>query len=331
MPGASMTNRFREALRYVSGASLFILALSLFTATAWAQAKIVRVINPYPPGGTADIIMRVVADQVSKTQGVTFVIESRPGGGTIIGSEAVSRAAPDGTTLLINAVAMYIGPQLRKMSFDPLTNLMPICGLIQSPQLFVVNKASPFHTLGDFVAAARAQPGALTFSNTGPASAPHISFENFKRAANISVTYVPYPGNIPTVNAVLGGHVTAGAANYADWVGHLQAGTARALATLTPTRIQALPDLPTAGEAGYKEFEYLTWFGMFAPAKTPDSTIAQLAGWFSAARQAPEVSAKLNVQGLYAMSECGADFAAMVRRESEHYGRVIREANIKAE
>jgi tripartite-type tricarboxylate transporter receptor subunit TctC len=326
-----MIKRFRAAPCLAAFASLFILALSLFTATAWAQSKIVRVINPYPPGGTADIIMRVVADQVSKTQGITFVIENRPGGGTIIGSEAVSRAAPDGATLLINAVAMYIGPQLRKMSFEPLSSLVPICGLIQSPQLFVVNKASPFHTLGDFVAAARANPGRLTFSNTGPATAPHMAFESFKRAANISVTYVPYPGNVPTVNAVLGGHVTAGAANYADWVGHLQGGTARALATLTPTRIQPLPELPTAGEAGYKEFEYLTWFGMFAPAKTPDSTIAQLVDWFAAARQAPEVSAKLNVQGLYAMSECGADFAAMVRRESDHYGRVIREANIQAE
>jgi tripartite-type tricarboxylate transporter receptor subunit TctC len=326
-----MTTRFRAVLRYARVASVFVLAPLVFTTTALAQGKIIRVINPYPPGGTADIIMRVIADQVSKTQGVTFVIESRPGGGTLIGAEAVSRAAPDGATLLINAVAMYIGPQLRKTSFDPLSNLMPICGLIQSPQLFVVNKASPFRTLGDFVAAARAQPGSLTFSNTGPASAPHMAFENFKRAANISVTYVPYPGNIPTVNAVLGGHVTAGAANYADWVGHLQAGTVRALATLTPNRIQALPDLPTAAEAGYKEFEYLTWFGMFAPAKTPDSTIAQLADWFSAARRSPEVSAKLNVQGLYAMAECGADFTAMVRRESEHYGRVIREANIKAE
>jgi tripartite-type tricarboxylate transporter receptor subunit TctC len=142
---------------------------------------------------------------------------------------------------------------------------------------------------------------------------------------------VPFPGNAPTVNAVLGGHVTAGIANYADLVGHIQIGKVRALATMTPTRIEPLPNLPTAREAGYEQFEYVTWFGVFAPAKTPKQTANQLSEWFSAAVQAPDVKAKLFVQGLYPVNECGAKFAASMRDEYENYGRTIRETNIKGE
>jgi len=142
---------------------------------------------------------------------------------------------------------------------------------------------------------------------------------------------VPFPGNAPTVNAVLGKHITAGVANYADLIGHIQAGKLRPLATLTPTRIDPLPDLPTAGEAGYKDFEYLLWFGVIAPAKTPPQIIKQLSEWFAAAREAPEVKAKLTAQGLFPETECGGEFAAMMRKEYEDYGRIIREADIRAE
>ena len=132
------------------------------------------------------------------------------------------------------------------------------------------------------------------------------------------------------MNAILGGHVAGGIANYADVVGHIQAGKVRTLATMGPSRTAQLPDVPTIGEAGYKAAEYLTWFGLFAPAKAPEQTIKQITEWFAAAREAPEVNAKLVVQGLFPLKECGAEFAAFLRKEYEDYGRVIREANIKA-
>jgi tripartite-type tricarboxylate transporter receptor subunit TctC len=161
----------------------------------------------------------------------------------------------DGNTLLINTAAVLINGHLRKLTFEPLNSFEPICNLTQSPQLLVVNSASPYKTMGDFIAAARAKPGELTLSSTGPASPSQIGFERLKRAANVSIIYVPFPGNAPSVNAILGGHVTASIANYADLIGHIQAGKLRALVTTTPTRIELLPDLPTAREAGYKEFE----------------------------------------------------------------------------
>jgi tripartite-type tricarboxylate transporter receptor subunit TctC len=309
--------------------SLFLFAVS--SNGAWAQPRTIKIINPFPPGGTADIIARIVTEQVGRTQGVTFVIENRPGAGTVIGAEEVARAAPDGNTLLINTSALLISAHLRKLNFDPLTSFEPLCNLTQSPQLLFVNGASPYRTMGDFIAAARAKPGELTLSSTGPATSSHIGLEKLKRAANVSITYVPFPGNAPTVNAVLGGHVTAGIANYADLVGHIQAGKLRALATMTPIRIEPLPNLPTAREAGYEELEYVIWFGIFAPAKTPGQTAKQLSEWFAASVQAPEVKAKLVVQGLYPEKACGAEFAAFVRKEYENYGRVIREENIKGE
>ena len=318
--------------RLLHAATFCLLSIGLHSHQASAQTpKTIKIINPFPPGGTADTIARIVTEQIGRARGVTFIIENRPGAGTVIGAEAVARAAPDGNTLLIDTSALLINAHLRKLNFDPLSSFRPICNLTQSPQLLVVNSASGLVSFGDLLAAARAKPGEVTLSSTGPATSSQISIEELKRTANVSITYVPFPGNAPTVNAVLGGHVTAGIANYSDLIGHIQAGKLRALTTMTPARIKPLPDLPTIGEAGYKSSEYVTWFGILAPAKTPDRSMTLLTEWFSAARQDPEVIAKLDVQGLFPEKECGAEFSALMRKEYEDYGRVIRNANIKTD
>ena len=328
-----MTLPRRAFLHLGAGAAvLAILSIALPDHGAWSQTtRTIKLVNPYPPGGTADIVARVVSEQIGRSQGVTMVIENRPGGGTVIGTEAVARAAPDGNTLLITSVVFVINPHLRKLNYDPLTSFEPICNLVQSPQVLVVNSASPHRTFADLTNAARAKPGELTLASTGPASPSHVAFEMLKRAAKLDMIYVPFPGNAPVINAILGGHVTVGVANYADVVGHLKAGTLRALVTPSPTRIEALPDVPTAAESGHKEFEYEIWFGMLAPAKTSKDLVSQFSNWFVAAMQVPEVRDKLVVQGLYPVGACGADFAADLRRQYADYGRVIREANIKAE
>jgi tripartite-type tricarboxylate transporter receptor subunit TctC len=308
-----------------------IVPLAISTRSAVPQARTIKLINPYPPGGTADIIARLVTEQINRTQGATFVIENRPGAGTAIGSDVVARAAPDGNTLLMNSIAFLITAHLRKLNFDPFASFEPICNLTQSPQVLFVNSASPLKSFADLVAMARAKPGEVILASTGPASPSQVGIEAYKSASKLAITYVPYPGNAPVVNAALGGHVTAGIANYADVVGHFAAGKLRPLITLTPARIAPLPDLPTAAEAGAKELEYTIWFGIAAPAKTPAPIVKQLTEWFAAARQAPEVTEKLAIQGLFPEKDCGADFTAMMRREYDNYGRVIREAGIKAE
>jgi tripartite-type tricarboxylate transporter receptor subunit TctC len=297
---------------------------------AWPQARTIKVIQPSPPGGTADAVLRLLAGQIGRSHGVTMVIENRPGAGTAIGTEIAARAAPDGNTLLLTSPALVLNQYVRKLSYS-LTSFEPICNLTQSPQLIAVSGTSPYRTMTDLVGAARAKPGELTLASTGPATQAHVGFEQFRRAAKIEMTYVPFPGNASTVNALLGAHVTAGIANYADLAGHFQAGTLRALATTTPRRVVPMPDLPTVAESGFPEFEYELWFGMFAPAKTPPNIRSRLANWFSDALGAPEVRDKLMAQGLYPIGTCGADFEAVLRQQDERYRRALSDASIKVE
>jgi len=291
----------------------------------------IKIVVPLPPAGAGDIVARLLAEQVGRAHGAAIVTENRPGAGTIIGTESVARAAPDGGTLLINAPYILINPHLRKVNFDPLSSFEPLCYLVSSPGVIVVNSASPYRTLSELIDGARARPGELTLASVGPGTAQHIGFEMLRRAANINMAYVPYAGGAPAINALLGGHVTSVFAEYAPLAGHIKAGTLRALATTSRTRIEPLPDLPTVAESGYRDYEVDLWWGLFAPAKTPKEALTQLAQWFTEALRAPEVKAKLDAQGFAAVGICGADFGTLLRRQFDHYGRIIREANITPE
>jgi tripartite-type tricarboxylate transporter receptor subunit TctC len=270
----------------------------------------------------------LLAEQIGRTQGPAIVVENRPGGGTAIGTEAVSRAAPDGSTLLINSPEFVINPHLRKSNYDPLTSFEPICHLVNSPTVIVVNSASPYRTLADLLDAARAKPGDLTLASTGIFQ---VAIEMLKRAANVNLTYVPYAGNAPASNALLGGHLTSVFAVYPTVSELLKAGKLRALATASRGRIETLPDVPTVIESGYKDFEVDVWLGLVAPAKTPKDTIVQISDWFTAALKAPEIKTKLAGQESYPVGVCGADFGAYIRKQYDETGRTIRDANIKAE
>ena len=275
--------------------------------------------------------MRLSTDHISRVQNVTFVIENRPGAGTVIATEAVSRAEPDGTTLLTNANSFVINPHLRKLTYDPLTAFEPICYLVSSPQVVVVNSTSDYRTLADLVQAARVKPGELTMASLGPATAQHVAVEQFKRAAGINMTFLPYPGNVPAVTALLGGHVTSVLASYAEVASPLQAGKLRALATTLKSRIDPLPQVPTVAEQGFPDYEVTVWLGVVAPAKTPPEVITRLGKWFAEAIEAPDVKPKLLALGLFPVGQCGGSFARFLHQQYDDYGRQIREANIKAQ
>jgi tripartite-type tricarboxylate transporter receptor subunit TctC len=298
---------------------------------AWPQARNIRIVVPLPPGGAGDILARQLAEQVGATHGQSIIVENRPGAGSIIGTEAVARAEPDGNTLLINAPYLLIGPQVRKVNYDPLTSFEPICYLVSSPGIIVVNAQSPYRTLADFLAAARDKPGELTLASVGPATAQHLGFERLKRAANVNITYVPFGGGAPAINALLGNHVSAVLAEYAPLAAHIKSGMLRALATTSRTRIEPLPDLTTVAESGYRDFEVDLWWSLFAPAQTPKNVVTQLAEFFTTAMQAPEVKPKLVDEGFSPVGLCGAEFGALLRKQYDDYGRIIREANIKAD
>ena len=312
-----------------------ILALAIATATssgAWSQTpKAIRFVVPTPPGGVIDLLARLVADEIGRKQGQAFLIETRPGAAGDIGSEAVSRAAPDGETLLINANPLVVNANLRKLNFDPLADLVPICQLVRAPTALAVNAASPYRTLNELMDAARRRPGSLTLASIGPGSATHIAFEALKRAAEVDMTFVPYAGTAPAVNALLGEHVSSYLGNYADVREQAAAGRLRVLATGSAMRTELLPDVPTIAEAGFPSVHMEVWFGVFAPGKTPDETQARLAAMLSTAVRSADLKSRLVLQGLNPTGMCGAAFRNFVRGQYEDYRRIIREINFPAE
>ena len=322
----------RRLIRLSAGTAALTVLPSLDNREARSQApKTIRFVMPFPPGGGADLLMRVLTEQIGRSAGVTTVVETRPGAASIVGTDYVSRAPPDGGTVLIAANSFIIHPFLKKLNYDPLTSFAPVAWLANSPQVIVVNAASPFHTLADLVEAARAKPGELTNASVGPATTQHIAFELFKLRAKIKMIYVPFNGNGPAVNELLGGHVNAVMANYAEVAEHIKAGSLRALAVGSPAPLEWMPDVPTIAQSGYPGYEVSVWYGLFAPAGTPAPVIDQLGQWCNTAMLAPELKPKWALQGLEPVGKPGAELAAHLRKQQEEYGRVIREADIEAE
>jgi tripartite-type tricarboxylate transporter receptor subunit TctC len=330
-----MTRPNRKLSHLAAGAVALTTAIVLsstnisFTNAASAQAgRTIKIVVPFAPGGAASVLARVLADEIGVAQRVTTVVENRPGAGGAIGTEAVVHAAPDGNTLLIMSPALLINPILRRQNFDPLNNFEPVCKLVDQPSVLAVNNESPYRTLDQFVAAARVKPGQLTLASVTGSSA-HIAFEEFKRKANVNIALVPYPGSAPMVTALLGGHVTSMLDNFATMGEHVNAGKLRALASFAPTRSKALAQIPTFAEAGYNSA--LGWWGLFAPAKIPKEAASDLVRWTTAAMQKPEMKQKLEPLGLYPSNMCGVEFAELLHDQYQEFGRIIREANIKAE
>ncbi len=306
----------------------FVAALS--GPAAWPQAgRTVRLVLPFPPGGPADAMARLVAQQVGAAGGPNIVVESHPGAGTEIGTEYVAHAAPDGNTLLIISPSFVVLPHVRKLNYDPMKDFVPICELAAFPPLIVVNADSPYRTFGDYIDAARKQPGALTYGTIGPATSSQVAFEMLKLAAKVDLTFVPFAGYTPAVQALLAHQITSAQADLATLQGQLQTGKLRALATTAPTRAPILPDVPTVRESGY-DVDAQFWGAVMAPAKTPPATVKDFIHWFSNAIEAPEVKARYAALGFVHGGQCGADFGAVLSKDYASYGRTIREAHLEA-
>ncbi|HEY7296770.1 MAG TPA: tripartite tricarboxylate transporter substrate binding protein [Xanthobacteraceae bacterium] len=309
----------------------FVSLFGVGASSAWSQsAATIKLVVPYPPGGGIDALARIIAEQVGRAQGPAMVIENRPGAGTEIGTEVVVRSMADGNTLLVNNAALLLLPHLRKVDYDPFADLAPICNLASTPNILVVNSNSPFKNLDDFLRAARGKAGGLTYGSA-PGGLANVAFEMLAHRAGIRLTFVPFGGTTPAINALLGEHIDAAMADYPAAAGQLKGGKLRALVVTSRKRMEALPNVPTAEELGYRDYEVEVWYGMFAPAKTPPEAISRLSDWLSSAIRAPQVRAKLAAQEITPVAACGADFATYLRKQSDDYGRAIRESNMRAE
>jgi tripartite-type tricarboxylate transporter receptor subunit TctC len=321
-----MTAHFRPRLAIVVAAVGLVASLA---PSAWSQpAGTIKIVVPYTPGSGPDILSRLMAEQIGRAQGPTVVVENRPGGGTVIGTEAVERAEPDGHTVLLVANSFVANPPLKRASYDPTRSFEPVCYLAATPMVLVVLGSSPYHTLNDLIAAARAKPGELAFASGGPGSSLHVAIEVLKRAANINVTYVPYGGTAPAINALMGNHVAAVWADYPTVVSQLSSGALRGLVTTSRTRVEALPEVPTLTETGISSYEADIFYGIVAPAKTPPEMVNRLSAWLIGALKASDMKPKLAQQGLFPVGICGAEFGAYLQRMVDDYTRIIREANI---
>jgi tripartite-type tricarboxylate transporter receptor subunit TctC len=323
--------------RFLRVAAVVVAAcasLFFFAGGAWSQAmKTIRIVVAVPAGGPADTLAHLFADQMSqafgRAHGPMLQIDTRLLADGTAGAENVARAAADGDTLLMTTNAFIINPYLRPVRYDPLTSFQPVCYLVSSPEVVLVNATSQYRTLGDLLNAARANPGELTMASFGPAGSAHIAVEMLKLTADVNIRYIPFPNQVLAINALSGDRVTSVFVSYRAVREYLKDGRLRALATASRTRIDALPDVPTIAESGYAGYEAAVRLWLLAPAATPKETVSQLAGMFTAAMNAPDVKPKLVAEQLDPVGMCGADSAAFLRKQYEDIGRVVRDANIK--
>jgi len=319
------------------GAMRFRTIISIFAwlalgAVAHAQLQpLTKIVVPYAPGGSTDLLSRLLADHIQRNNpGKQFIIENRPGAGAVIGTEAVYRSPADGATIGIVANSFLINSHIKRLAYDPLTNFEPICHLIDSPQVIVVNAKSPYKTLADFLADARNNPGKYSIASLGPATTQHVAVAMFLKTARIELNYVPFTGGAPTTTALLGGHVTSIIGNYSEVEPQITAGELRVLATTNGTRIAPLPDVPTVRELGL-DFEVTAWFALVATGKTPAPIVASLIDAFSTAMKSPDILARLDKLQLYPVNRCGADFGAFLKQQDGITATIVKEAGIKSD
>jgi len=318
----------RDVLRWVARAA----ALPALPATVLAQsypARPVRVIVPVAAGGANDVSARLIGQWLSEHLGQQFVIENRPGAGTNIGTEAAVRSPADGYTLLISGSNAAINPSLfANLNFNFIHDTAPIGSIVRVPQLMQVTPSLPVQTVPEFITYAKANPGKIAMGSGGIGSPAHVIGEYFKLATGIDLTHVPYRGAAPAVTDLIGGQIQVAFTELATSLQHVKAGRLRALAVTTAARVEALPDVPTLAEF-IPGFEASQWIGLVAPKDTPSAIVEKLNAEINAGLGDAKLKARFAELGGTVMPGSPADFAKLIRDETEKWAKVIRDANIK--
>jgi tripartite-type tricarboxylate transporter receptor subunit TctC len=290
----------------------------------------VKIIVPSAPGGGTDISARVLAQFLSQSMGQQFFIENRPGAGNMIGIEAAAKSAPDGYTLLMTASTLTMNHlTYKKVLFDAVRDFAPISNVVSLPSVLVVHPSVEARTLAEFVALAKRKPGDLTYASAGAGTNPHFAMELLKSMAGIDVRHIPYKGVGPGLNDVLAGQVSAMIAGVLTTRPQVDAGKLRGLAASSLTRIESLPNIPTMDEAGVPKYEALQWYGLLAPAGTPNAIVQRLYAETAKAARSDEMKARLAADGAVPVGNTPAEFAAHIKEEMEKWGAVARAAGIE--
>ena len=315
--------------RYAAGMAL---TLQLMTATlALAQefpTKTVRIVVPFPAGGSFDIMSRTIAQRMQLGQNV--LIENRPGGGTVIGTEYVARQPADGHTVLCIGPSFTTLSALRsKLAFETDRDFRAVSQAIGLPMVIAVNPALPAKTMKEYVALAKAHPGEITYGTSGPGTSHHLLGEALRMAAKIDITHAPFQGEAPAVIAAVGGHITGVLVNLTSTAPFIKSGRLRALVITTAQRDALIPDVPTAREVGYPEIEATNWAGFVVASATPPAAVARLNAEIVKALNASDVRESLRVQGLIPTPSTPEQFAALLKSDGARYSKIARAANVR--
>jgi tripartite-type tricarboxylate transporter receptor subunit TctC len=324
-----MRNRTRFA------AALFAATL-LHAACAAAQAwpaKPIRLMVPFPPGGSTDIVARIVAQKLSERLGQSLVIENRGGAGGTLGTAVVAKAAPDGYTLTVASTSTHVvAPGVyAKLDYDPVKDFAPVGLMAVSPYLLVVNPSLPAKSLQELVALAKSQPGKLNYASAGVGSTTQLAMEMLKSASGTYILHIPYNGNGPAGTALIAGQVEVLFGSLPALLPHAKSGRARALAVGTPKRSPSLPDVPTVAELGYPGFDASLWLAIMAPAGTPQPVIERLNKEIGALVATADTREAFDKAGTEPLTGSPADLAAMIRDGVPKYAQIIKTAGIKPE
>jgi tripartite-type tricarboxylate transporter receptor subunit TctC len=315
---------------------LLVLLSCALAIPAFAQTyptKPIRLVVPFAPGGSSSIVARAIAAEMEKGLGQTIIVDNKGGGGGNLAMAEVARADPDGYTLIIGHIgSLAVNPFMySKLPFDTNRDFMAVSLLAVVPSIFVVHEGVPAKDLREFVALAKSQPGKLFYGSAGNGSAGHLAMEYLKQVAGLDIQHVPYKGTGPNVADLIVGRTQAAAAGTPPLMPHVKSGKLRVIAAGGTKRLPAMPDVATVAEQGYPGFETSQWYGLNAPAKTPEAIIKRLAEEAAKAAKSPKVAERFAADDAEAIGSGPAEYAAFIKREQDRWSKVVRTANIKAD
>jgi len=314
--------------------TLFALLLICFSASSYSQSwpnKPIRYIVPFPPGAFNDTLGRTISTELSKTLGQPMVVDNRPGGNSVIGTELAAKSPPDGYTLFGAALPFSAIQSLHKVSFDVTKDFAPITLAGFSANMLVVNPAFPVNSVKDLIAYAKANPGKVNYGSSGNGTSVHLAMELFKSMTGTYMLHIPYKGSAPVVTDLIAGQVDVMFDNTPNVIGHVRAGKMRALAVTTAQRSPLAPEIPTVAEAGVPGYDQTAWFGVLAPAGTPRDIIGRLNTEIIKVLNSADVKERFAKQGVEVRTSTPEQFSAFLNSDVARWGKVIRDAGIKSD
>jgi tripartite-type tricarboxylate transporter receptor subunit TctC len=320
---------------YLRWLVITVAGLMILSGTAAAQqpypSKPIRFIVPYAPGGSSDLLARLLAPRFTESWGQPVIVDNRPGANTMIGTQALTKAAPDGYTILMMAIAHTIIPNLLPTPYDPIKDFAPIGTVGRGELVLVLHPSVPANKLQELVALAKAKPGQLNYASASTGGPLHLAGELFNMLGGVKTQHIPYKGSGPAMTDLLGGHVHMMFSPPSDSIAHIRSGKLRALAISGNARAPTLPQVPTFAEAGMPGFTAKNWFGVLAPVGTPKPIIDKLSAEIARVLALPDVREKLLGQGMDPYISTPGEFAALLKSDFALYGKIIKSANIKLE